>query len=174
MKKVLCACNDIFFVTKPSQVRHNAPNLLCVQYINETLLKYRDYGLDIHYELQSGDNEHFIRLDCHAYPYWRFMSTENYHTALQTYYSADVAKLILKVRANLISELAPSLVTNDIKMNKRVLENYTFLVKKDLSNADNHGTEIQRFIEETYPKLIDFLEAQHHTLNQQMQTDTIL
>ena len=159
MKKVLCACNDIFFVTKPSQVRHNAPNLLCVQYINETLLKYRDYGLDIHYELQSGDNEHFIRLDCHAYPYWRFMSAEDYHTALQTYYNANVVNWILKVRNKLISKLAPSLVTNVIKMNKRVLENYTFLVKKDLSNADNHGTEIQSFIEETYPKLIDFLET---------------
>ena len=55
-----------------------------------------------------------------------------------------------------------------------MLENYTFLVKKDLSNATNLELDIQGFIEETYPKLINFLEAQHHTLNQQMQTDTIL
>ncbi|MBQ7977541.1 MAG: hypothetical protein IJ301_02980 [Clostridia bacterium] len=159
MKKILCACNDIFFVTEPSQVRHNAPNLTCVKYINETLLKYRDYGLDFHYELQKDNNEQCIRLDCHAYPYWRFMSAENYSIALQTYYNVDVVKWILEVRKSLMLQFAPTLKTNDIHINKRVLENYTFLVKKDLSNVSDTEAEIQSFIEETYPKLIDFLKA---------------
>lgn len=161
MKKILMVKNDLFLVTDNGPVRSDNPSLTCCVIYNEKLLSFCNHGIDIHYELQTEGDKKIIRLDCHAFPYYKFKNTKDndeYKNALCRYYRENIADNIINIRRKLKNDFSPTVSNSTIIANRHKLDNFTCLVYEDISNSNDVDESIIKFIENTYDKLIYFLE----------------
>ena len=112
--------------------------------------KYKELGLDFHYELHFSDKKKFVRLDCHVYPY------KSYHG----YKRKDEMKEALKkenklhlfyLRETLKEKFAEEFARNDVEFVAKKY-NYLGLIKKSVVATDYAAAiaAAEKFIADTH------------------------
>lgn len=156
-----------FNVTAPFDIEHNNHQFQdknAVQYTNSVLEAYKNYGIELHYEVQvnSLTGEVTIRLDCHTFPYAEFKNANGYEDALKERYSGKFTAEIINLRDKLKETYINigKTAKDDYYYGKQNRANHLWLVYKIYNNIADETQlmcEIYRFIADTYSVLLDNL-----------------
>lgn len=129
------------------------------QFSSIELEKYKEIGLDFHYELHMSSSKPFIRFDCHIYKY---SNHKNYKTEenmleslsnenkLHIYYIRQRLKEIFK--KEFYNRCSESFIADKY--------NYLGLIKRNINtlNYNEAIIESEKFIKDTYDKVIKLIK----------------